>query len=153
MRKAKPDIQVHFSSKEERNLKYEDSYPDGFESLEDVKKEHGVVVWCKYKECINNKVLKGLQRTSGTLLKKISFTPIVEQDAIWPGVCTRDEIGIQFQEVRGQGGSKVKVPSCFVSATNKTGHMDFSRLLQSDGTPYGGNIDSQHSSQEIGVFE
>ena len=38
------------------------------------------------------------------------------------------------------------MPSCFVAATNKTGHMNFSRLLQSDGTPLGGNIDSQHVS-------
>ena len=120
--------------------------------MEDVKKEFGVVVWCKYTDCINNKEIKGLQRTSGTLLKKLAFTPLNEQEAIWPGICTRDEIAIKFDEVRA-AGAKVKVPSCFVSATNKTGHMDFSRLLQSDGSPYGGNIDSQHSTKEIGVFE
>ena len=42
--------------------------------------------------------------------------------------------------------SKFKVPSCFVAATNKTGHIDFTRFLQSDGSPIGGNIDSQHPS-------
>ena len=152
MRKAKPEIQIHFSSKEERELKYEDSYPDGFESLEDVKKEFGTVVWCKYTDCINNKEVKDLQRTSGTLLKKLRYTPINEREATWPGICIRDEIGISFTEVRGSGGSKIKVPSCFVSATNKTGHMDFSRLLQPDGSPYGGNIDSQHSTLDTGVF-
>jgi len=153
MRKAKPEIQIYFSSKEEKALKYEDSYPDEFESLEDVKEQFGVVVWCKYTDCINNKEIKGLQRTSGTLLKKLAFTPLNEQEAIWPGICTRDEIGINYTETRTAGGGKVKVPSCFVAATNKTGHMDFSRLLQPDGSPYGGNIDSQHSTQEIGVFD
>lgn len=152
MRKAKPEIQIYLSSKEERTLKYEDSFPEGFESLDDVKEELGVVVWCKYRDCINNKEIKGLQRTSGTLLKKIGFSPLNEQEATWPGVCTRDEIGINFMSVQGQKGSKTKVPACFVSATNKTGHMDWSRLLQPDGSPYGGNIDSQHSSQELGVF-
>jgi len=153
MRKAKPEMQIYFSSKEEKTLEYEDSYPEGFESLEDVKEQFGVVVWCKYRDCINNKEIRGLQRTSGTLLKKRGYIPLNEQEAVWPGICTRDEIGVNFTTIRGAGGSLTKVPACFVSATNKTGHMDFSRLLQSDGTPYGGNIDSQHSTQEIGVFD
>ena len=43
---------------------------------------------------------------------------------------------------------------CFNAAGNKTGYMDFSRLLQSDGSPYGGNIDSQtpeHGTEAFGV--
>ena len=111
MRKSKPEIQVQFSSKEDKNLKYEDSYPDEFESLEDVKKKFGVVVWCKYRDCMNNKEIKGLQRTSGTLLKKRGYVPLNEQEATWPGICTREEIGINYMEVRTSGGGKFKVPS------------------------------------------
>ena len=122
-------------------------------ALDDVKKEFGVVVWCKYRDCINNKEIKGLQRTSGTLLKKRGYIPLNEQEAVWSGICTRDEIAIKYDEVRSAGGAKFKVPTCFVAATNKTGHMDFSRLLQPDGSPFGGNIDSQHvssSGYEVG---
>ena len=70
MRTVKPEIQVHFSSKEERTLQYEDTFPDEVSTLEDVKAKYGVVVWCKYIGCKSNQEIKGLQRTSGTLLKK-----------------------------------------------------------------------------------
>ena len=79
----------------------------------------------------------------GTVLNNKTYKPISEQEHIWPGICTREEIAIKFDEVRGTSGSKIKVPSCFVAATNKTGHIDFMNSLQSDGTPYGGSMDSQ----------
>ena len=145
--KARPEIQISFSSKNKEEVReYKDTFTDALPTLEDVKNEYGVVVWCKYTACINNKTIQGLQRTSGTLVKKRAYIPLNEQEATWPGICTRDEIAINYTEVFTVGGSKIKVPSCFVAATNKTGHMDFSRLLQSDGTPHGGNIDSQHIS-------
>jgi hypothetical protein len=153
MRKVKPEIQIHFSSKGERMLEYEDTFPDDLSTLEDVKAKHGVVVWCKYRACINNKEIKNLQRTSGTLLKRRGYVPLNEQEATWPGICTEEEIGINYIEFRTSGGAKTKVPACFVAATNKTGHMDFSKLLQPDGSPFGGNIDSQHvssSGYEVG---
>ena len=145
MRKANEGkISVSFNESVEEKRVYEDQFPDDLPTIEEVKEKYGTVVWCKFRDCINNQEVKGLQRTSGTLLKRRGFTPIVEQEAIWPGICIREEIGIQFMEVRGSGGSKVKVPSCFVAGTNKTGHMDFSKLLQSDGSALGGNIDSQN---------
>ena len=145
--KVRPEIQINFSSKlEEKKREYEDKFPEELPTLEEVKKKYGVVVWCKFTDCINNQEVAGLQRTSGTLLKKRVYTPLNEQEATWPGICTRDEIAIKFDAVRTSGGSKVKVPSCFVAATNKTGHIDFSRFLNSDGSPLGGNIDSQHVS-------
>ena len=149
IKKVGPEIQISFSSKlEEEQLEYKDGFPEALPTLEEVKKEYGVVVWCKFKDCVNNKKIAGLQRTSGTLLKKMVYTPLNEQEATWPGICTRDEIAIKFNVVRTSGGSKVKVPSCFVAATNKTGHIDFSRFLNSDGSPLGGNIDSQHVSDD-----
>ena len=137
---------VHFNEPAVvEELVYEDQFPDDLPTIKEVKEKYGTVVWCKFRDCINNQEVKGLQRTSGTILKSRTYEPIAEQEAIWPGICTRDEIGIQFTEIRGHGGSKVKVPSCFVSGTNKTGHMDFSKLLQSDGSALGGNIDSQNT--------
>ena len=148
IRKAQADkLKIQFSSKVEAEAReYKDTFPDGLPTLDDVKNQYGVVVWCKYKACINNQTIEGLQRTSGTLLNKRGYTPLNEQEAIWPGICTRNEIAIDYTEKITAGGSKLKVPSCFVSASNKTGHMDFSSLLQSDGSPLGGNIDSQHPS-------
>ena len=145
LRKARPEIQVSFNSpSEKKKLEYKDKFPKKLPTLEDVKKKYGVVVWCKYSDCINNQEVKGLQRTSGTILKNLTYNPISEQEHTWDGVCTRDEIAIKFDAVTSVSGGKVKVPSCFTAATNKTGHIDFSKFLQSDGSPLGGNIDSQH---------
>lgn len=146
MRSTKPEIQVSFSEKSEQALEHIDKFPGGeISSLEDTQKQYGVVVWCKYTACIHNREIKNLQRTSGTLLKRRGYVPLNEQEAIWSGICTRNEIGMNYTDTRTSSGRQIKVPSCFVSATNKTGHMDFSSLLQADGSPYGGNIDSQHA--------
>ena len=40
----------------------------------------------------------------------------------------------------------MKVPSCFTASSKTAGHIDFSRFLNSDGSPLGGNISSQHES-------
>lgn len=131
---------------------YEDKFPEDT-TLEDLKKQQGVVVWCKYYDCTNNKQFKDTQRTTGTITKNTSYKPISEKEHIWKGVCTRDEIGVDFQTYFSNG-AKSKVPACFVAASNKTGHMDFSKMLQTDGTPFGGNIDSQspeHGTEAFGV--
>ena len=122
-------------------------------TFEEFKKQHGVVVWCKYYDCVNNKQFEDTQRTTGTIRKNSNYKPISEREHIWSGVCTRDEIAIEFKAFFS-AGAKFKVPACFVAATNKTGYMDFSKLLQSDGSPYGGNIDSQtseHGTEAFGV--
>ena len=105
-----------------------------------------MVVWCKFTKCQFNTTVKGLQRTTGTLLNNRTYVPISEQEHIWDGICTRDEIAIKYDEVRTSSGSKIKVPSCFSAVTGVTGHIDFTRFLNSDGSPLGGNIDSQHVS-------
>jgi len=146
LRKAKPDIQVSFSSPmEQKQREYKDEFPEELPTIEDVKKKYGVVVWCKYIGCKSNQEIKGLQRTSGTLLKNRTYNPINEQEHIWEGICTRNEIAIKYDEVHN-GSAKLKVPSCFTASSKSTGHIDFSRFLNSDGSPLGGNIDSQHVS-------
>ena len=83
-------------------------------------------------------------------MKNNNYKPLIEKSNVWKGVCTRDEIGVDFN------GAKFKVPACFNASTNKTGYMDFSKLLQSDGSPYGGSIESQnpeHAAYHYGTAE
>jgi len=134
--------------KEETKREYKDKFPKKLPTIEDVKKEYGAVVWCKFAKCASNQEVKNLQRTTGTLLKRTNYTPIVEQEHIWAGICTRGEIGMQFNEVKLPHGAKIKVPSCYTAHTDKTGYWDFSQFLNSDGSPLGGNIDSQHASDD-----
>ena len=140
------------TGKEPEKVTYEDKLPDGM-TFEEFKKQRGIVVWCKYLDCVNNEQFEDTQRTTGAIRKNPNYKPISERENTWKGVCTRDEIGIDF-EVFFSNGAKFKAPTCFVAATNKTGYMDFSKFLQSDGSPYGGNIDSQspeHGTEAFGV--
>ena len=147
LRKVRPEIHIHCSSPvEQEKREYKDTFPEDLPTMEDVKEKYGKVVWCKYTKCQFNEEVKGLQRTTGTLLNNLAYTPISEQEHIWSGVCTRNEIAIKYNEVVTSTGTKVKVPACFSAVTGVSGHMDWSRLLQSDGSPIGGNIDSQHVS-------
>ena len=147
LQKVNQNIRVYTDSKKEKKKKeYKNKFPKGLKKLDDVKDKYGVVVWCKFLDCKNNKEIEDLQRTSGTLLKNRTYKPLSEDEATWTGICTRNEIAITYNEIMTSTKSKFKVPSCFVAATNKTGHIDFTRFLQSDGSPIGGNIDSQHVS-------
>ena len=148
----KPSTFYMSPGKKSKEVSYEDKFPSDM-TFEEFKKQHGVVVWCKYYDCVNNKQFEDTQRTTGTIRKNSNYKPISEREHVWDGVCTRDEIAIDFKEFFSSG-AKFKVPACFVAATNKTGYMDFSKLLQSDGSPYGGNIDSQtpeHGTEAFGV--
>jgi hypothetical protein len=147
LKKVRPEIQVHFSSPvEKKKLEYKDKFPKDMKTLKQVKEKYGKVVWCKFTKCKFNEQIKGLQRITGTLLKNRAYTPINEQEHIWDSICTRDEIAIKYDEVITASGSKFKVPSCFSAVTGVSGRMDWAKLLQPDGSPIGGNIDSQHVS-------
>ena len=61
----------------------------------------------------------------------------------------KKEIGIRFKTIISSTGIKQKVPECFNGTTNSTGRMDMSRFLQSNGTPYGGSIESQSADQNF----
>ena len=147
IRKVRPEIQIHFSSpKEVEPKEYKDKFTKELPTLEEVKEKYCVVVWCKFTACQYNQEVKGLQRISGTILSNRTYNPINEQEHIWPNICTRQEIAIKYDEVHTASGGKVKVPSCFSAVTGVSGHVDFSKFLNSDGSPLGGNIDSQHVS-------
>jgi len=147
LRKIDRGIRIFFNSPAKKDkLEYKDKFPKNLPTFEDVKAKYGKVVWCKYTGCQHNLRVKGLQRTTGTLLKNRTYSPLNEQEHIWDSICTRDEIGIKYDEFVTPRGARIKIPSCFSSVTGVSGHMDFSKLLQSDGSPLGGNIDSQHVS-------
>ena len=114
-------------------------------TLEDVKAKYGKIVWCKFTKCQYNEQVKGLQRTTGTLLQNRTYKPISEQEHTWDSLCTRDEIAIKYDEMHTPNGGKFRFPSCFSSVTGVSGHMDFSKLLQPDGSPFGGSLESQSS--------
>ncbi len=142
-------FQMAFPGKKEKKKKeYKDKFPKKLPTLEDIKKKHGVVVWCKYAKCKNYQEIKGLQRTSSTILKNLRYQPINEQDHIWEGICTRNEIAIKYEEVITASRTKIKVPHCFTSSTKSAGKVDFTKFLNPDGSALGGNIDSQHVSDE-----
>ena len=139
-------IKIGFNAPSEQEKKgYKDSFPDDLPTLEEVKQKYGKVVWCQYTKCKHNEAIQGLQRTSGTLLKNRSYVPLNEQEHIWTNICTRDEIGIKFDTVLTASGTKTKVPSCFTAVSGVSGHMDWSSLLKGDGSPFGGNMESQNT--------
>ena len=127
-------LTFYMKGKTETSVEYVDKLPEGMTAAE-FKKKYGTVVWCDYFGCKFNVRVEDAQRTTGTLLKKRGYQPLGQDAGVWRGVCTRGEIGLTYRDGK---------PECFTSAVKKTGHMDFASLLQSDGTPYGGNIDSQH---------
>tara|TARA_R110000824_G_scaffold74443_5_gene189245 strand:- start:11929 stop:12387 length:459 start_codon:yes stop_codon:yes gene_type:complete len=145
IRKVGAEIKVSFNSSAPKKIReYKDKFPKTLPTLAKVKEKYGTVVWCKFTECKHNFRVEGLQRTSGTILKNRTYQPIGEQEHIWDSVCSRGEIAIQFTQVVSPTHAKVKVPSCFVASTSPSGHIDFSRFLQADGSPLGGNLNSQH---------
>lgn len=146
MKKVQRPPSVAFVSPLEKEQKvYEDTLPEDLPTLEEVRQKYGKVVWCKYVECKDNEAIKGLQRTSGKLLKNKGYVPLNEQEHIWANICTREEIGISFDTVITASGYKIKVPSCFTAVSGVSGRKDWSSLLQGDGSPFGGNIESQNT--------
>ena len=147
LQKVGPEIRQAFIGPAKKKIrKYEDTFPKELPTIEDVKAKYGTVVWCKFTECKYNQEIDDLQRTSSSIMKNKMYKPIGEQEHIWVNVCTKDEISIKFQEVEPSKNTTVKVPFCFSAANKTAGHIDFTRFLNSDGTPLGGNIDSQHVS-------
>ena len=85
----KPSTFYMSPGKEAKEITYEDKFPSDM-TFEEFKKQHGVVVWCKYYDCVNNKQFEDTQRTTGTIRKNSNYKPISEREHVWDGVCTRD---------------------------------------------------------------
>jgi len=136
-------IRVDFIEPLPKTTTSEDKLPEGM-TEEDLKAEYSKLVWCEYYACKHNKQI-GAERTLKTILKNKAYAPFADDPGM-RGLCGRvDEIAIRFKTIVS-GSQKYKVPACFLSNTAVTGHVDFTKLLQPDGSPWGGNIDSQHVS-------
>ena len=142
----KGQIRLQFTEAYQEKLEYEDKLPEGV-TEEDVMERYGKVVWCEFTDCFWNNRVKDLQKTWGTINGNPKFQPITPHEMVWNGICSRpNEIVIRFKSVRDHTGGRTQVPYCYNTASNgKTGHVDFASLLQGDGSPFGGNIDSQNA--------
>jgi len=139
----KDQIRVDFLEPTKKTLTEEDKLPEGM-TEEELKQQYSKLVWCEYYGCKWNKQI-GAERTLKTILKNRAYSPF-KDDPGMKGLCGRpDEIAIRFKTIVS-GSQKYKVPACFTCNTGVTGHVDFSKFLQPDGSPWGGNIDSQHVS-------
>ena len=139
----KDRIRVDFLEPTKKVPTEEDKLPEGM-TEDELKQEYSKLVWCEYYDCKWNKQI-GAERTLKTILKNRSYKPFADDPGM-KGLCGRpDEIAIRFKTVVS-GSQKYKVPACFTCNTGVTGHVDFSKFLQPDGSPWGGNIDSQHVS-------
>ena len=147
--KINDDIRIQFNESYDPRLTYEDKLPEGV-TEEDIQEQFGKVVWCEFYDCFWNRRVKDLQKTWGSIIGNKNYEPIGSNptEAVFQGICTRpDEIVLRYRPVRDTSGGKVDVPYCYTAAKNgKTGHISFANLLQSDGTPMGGNISSQNVS-------
>jgi len=130
-------VSFYMKGKTETSVEYVDKLPKDM-TAQEFKKQYGVVVWCDYFGCKYNTQVEDTQRTTGKLLNKRGYQPLGKDAGVWRGLCTRQEIGLKYIDGK---------PECFTSAVKKTGHMSFAGLLQSDGSPYGGSIESQHPEE------
>jgi len=112
-------------------------------TAKEFKAKYAKVVWCDYYRCMHNVQPEGAKRKIATLLENPQYKPLGPKDAMIQGICNKAEIGIKYKEIVTSGGIKHKVPECFNVAGNKNKHnVDFSKFIQSDGTPFGGSIES-----------
>ena len=118
---------------------YKSTLPEGMTN-ENLREAYGKVVWCKFTACKYNSQIEGVQRTTSDITNNPSFAPISEQEHIWDSICVRNEIALEFTVITSKN-VKHKIPACFVASSDSRNKMDWSKLLQSDGTPYGGNIE------------
>ena len=137
-------LTFYFNSKEEPQRPEDDHLPEEL-TEEEFKERYAKIVYCDYEDCFWNTHVKGLHRTKATILANRNYVPFGEKG--FANVCARQtEIAITSNTYK-IGNQKRIFPTCFTTANNgKTGHVDFSKLLQADGTPYGGSLESQAPS-------
>ena len=71
LQKVVRGFQMFFPGKQEKTKReYKDKFPKKLPTIEEVKKEYGTVVWCKFAKCGSNQEVKNLQRTTGSIQKR-----------------------------------------------------------------------------------
>ncbi|MAH44836.1 hypothetical protein CMI37_03355 [Candidatus Pacearchaeota archaeon] len=133
-------LTFYFNSKEQPQRPDDDQLPEEL-TVEEFQEQYAKIVYCDYEACFWNTYVKGLHTTKGTILGNKNYVAFGAQG--FANVCARPAIAITGNTYT-IGNQKRVLPTCFTTAKNgKTGHVDFSKLLQSDGTPFGGSIESQ----------
>ena len=93
------------------------------------------LIYCDDSQCLWNLPIK----TSKQILPHKGYRPI-GNDYQYNGICARGDVGLSYREMQSRDGN-YKVTRCQVrSDRGISGHMDFAKLLQSDGTAQGGVI-------------
>ena len=140
-------LTFYFNSKEEPQRPEDDQLPEEV-TEEDFQERYAKIVYCDFEDCFWNTNIKGLHRTKASILANKHYVPFGEKG--FANVCSRTEIAITSNTYK-IGNQKRNFPTCFTTAKNgKTGHVDFSKMLQSDGTPYGGSMESQNTKVDMG---
>ena len=96
--------------------------------------QYAKLVFCADKGCLWNKPI------SQTKVVKRNKDYVGFEGGGYTGICSRPEIALDPQVIDTLQ-RKYRLATCSVRSDRSiSGHMDFAKLLQSDGTPYGGNI-------------
>ena len=99
-----------------------------------VMNQYKKLVYCNM-VCIHNIPIKAKKH----IKHHKDWVPLGEEDA-YRGICGRDELGIKdfiMTTIHGY----YEIAECKFRSNRKIkGHMDFARLLGSDGRPFGGTI-------------
>ena len=133
-------LSFYFNSKEQPQRPEDDQLPEEL-TVEEFNELYAKIVYCDFEDCFWNTYVKGLHKTKGSILANKNYVPFGAKG--FANVCARPEIAITSNTYK-IGSQKRTLPTCFTTAKNgKTGHVDFSKLLQTDGTPYGGSLESQ----------
>ena len=120
------------TKKEERKLS------DFVPPVENVPKEvqdHAKVVYCNLSDCVFNKSVEGLTHTETVVrrenVKGSDWTPLSPQmEKVWTAVCTRSEVVINLDTIKGIGGSSRRLPSCHTPwELGRSGHADMSKRM------------------------
>ena len=88
--------------------------------VENIPKEvqdYAKVVYCNLSDCVFNKPVEGLTHTETVVrrenVKGSDWTPLSPQmEKVWTAVCTRSEVVINLDTIKGIGGSSRRLPSC-----------------------------------------
>lgn len=93
------------------------------------------LLWCDAYKCLHNisvKEGKHIPHHKG-------WVPIGDGDK-WKGICGRPEIGLKFRTTFTRDGKHRIVECKFRSDKGISGHKDFTKFMDGEGRPYGGNI-------------
>tara|TARA_Y100000310_G_scaffold341182_1_gene439534 strand:+ start:19408 stop:19809 length:402 start_codon:yes stop_codon:yes gene_type:complete len=105
--------------------------PENCESIQAFKK----LVYCNVSECLWNVPIK----TPKVIKHHKGYVPIGDTGS-YKGVCKREDVGVGLRVVN-TFQTKNKLAECqYRSDKFIAGHIDFAKMLDSSGNPYGGTI-------------